>query len=285
MTSDQSGERRRIVIVGCGYVGHALGEALLAAGHDVTGTTTSPERVADLAAAGIKPHVVDAHDARRLTELFRGVDTVFATLAAGRGGDYRRVYAEGLSCIAEACRSAGPGRLVYTSSTSVYAQDDGSRVDESSPAAPTDANGAALLAAERAVLGFTSDVCGTALRLGGIYGPGRDLTARIRHAAGTRRSDGRHVVNLVHRDDIVSALTRLLQHPYHGVLNLVDDNPISRQELYDGVLHQLGLDTVTWDDPPDDQPGGLGKRVANDLIKRTLQISLKHPAFALASCH
>lgn len=283
MTSDQEGERRRIVIVGCGYVGQALGEALIAAGHDVTGTTTSPKRVAELAASGIKPHVLHAHDAERLTELFRGVDTVFATLAAGRGGDYRHVYADGLKCIAEACRSAGAGRLVYTSSTRVYAQDDGSRVNESSPTVPTDDHGAALLAAERAVLGFDSDLCGTAVRLGGIYGPDRDLTGRIRRVAGTRRSDGRHVVNLVHRDDIVSALTELLQHSYHGVLNLVDDNPVQRQELYDGVLHQLGLEPVAWGDAPHDQPGGLGKRVANDLIKRTLNMSLKHPRFPVPS--
>ncbi len=282
MTSDQSDELRRIVIVGCGYVGQALGEALIAAGHDVTGTTTSPERVADLAASGIEPQVLDVHDAERLTDLFRGVHTVFATLAAGRNGDYQRTYAEGLDHVTEACRSGGVGRLVYTSSTRVYAQDDGSVVDESSPTVPKGANGAALLTAERAVLGFASDLCGTVVRLGGIYGPDRDLTQRIRRAAGTRRSDGRHLVNLIHRDDIVSALTKVLQHPYHGALNLVDDNPMPRQDLYDGVLRQLGLEPVTWDDPPRDQPGGLGKRVANDLIKHTLNISLKHPKFAPA---
>jgi len=280
LTSDKQSKRRGVVIVGCGYVGQALGEALVAAGYDVVGTTTSPERVAELAASGITPQVLDVRDAERLSDLFRGADAVFATVAAGRNGDYQRTYAEGLDHIAEACRTAGAGRLVYTSSTRVYAQDDGSRVDESAPTIPADANGAALLAAEQAVLGREGDLCGTVVRLGGIYGPGRDLTQRIRLVAGTRRSDGRHVVNLIHRDDIVSALSKLLQHPYHGVLNLVDDNPTPRRALYDGVLHKLRLKPIAWDDPPDDQPGGLGKCVANDLIKRTLALSLVHPAFA-----
>jgi len=278
-TSQDSGSHRHLVIVGCGYVGQALGEALVAAGHAVTGTTTTPARAAALSTAGILPAVLDVHDTRRLNETLRGAAAVFATLAAGRGGDYQRTYAEGVRCIVNACRTLGVNRLIYTSSTRVYAQDDGSRVDENAPTLPEDANGQALLAAEQSVLRIPEQLRGTVVRLGGIYGPGRDLTERIRNAAGTHRTDGDHVVNLIHRDDIVAALTKLLYRQYHGVLNLVNDQPMARRDLYDSVLRQLGLEPITWDAPPPDRPGGLGKRVANDLIKRTLDLRLSHPAF------
>jgi len=269
------------LIVGCGYVGQSLGRSLLAAGHAVAGTTTTRHREPDLLEAGITPIVQNARETEQLADLLlsREVDTVFATLAAGRDGDYHRVYADGLRSVAEACEIGGVRRLIYTSSTSIYTQDDGSRVDESTPTPPTTPNTAALLIAEQAVLDQSRGFGGTVLRLGGIYGPGRDLAQRIRQAAGTRRSDGRHIVNLIHRDDIVAALTLLLDHPYPGVLNLVDDHPLPRRDLYDAVLELLGLEPITWEDPPEDGGGGLGKRVSNDLIKEALGLSLLHPAF------
>ena len=138
---------------------------------------------------------------------------------------------------------------------------------------------AALLAAEHAALSHEPEICATVVRLGAIYGPGRDLSERIGRAAGTRRTDGRPFVNLIHSDDVVAALGKLLNHRHHGPLNLVNDKPISRQELYDTVLKQLALEPVTWDEPTDIPPAGLGKRVGNDLIKRTLGLSLEHPSF------
>ena len=49
---------KRVAIVGCGYVGSALGRTLVEAGHDVVGTTTEPSRVNQIEAVGIRPHVL-----------------------------------------------------------------------------------------------------------------------------------------------------------------------------------------------------------------------------------
>ena len=83
---------------------------------------------------------------------------------------YRRAYVEGLVNLLARLPTPGP-RVIFTSSTSVYGQDDGSWVDEASPTLPPRETGRILLEAEAALSGSGRDF--SILRLGGIYGPGR----------------------------------------------------------------------------------------------------------------
>ncbi|MHC4696053.1 MAG: SDR family oxidoreductase [Planctomycetota bacterium] len=303
---------KRIAIIGCGYVGCALGETLVRAGHDVIGTTISPQRVAGIEARGIRPVVLEHAQTDRLHTLLSDCDAVYLTLAAGRKrGDYRKVYLEGVKNLLQACEGTPVKRIIYTSSTQVYGQENGTWVDESSPTEPQTENGRILLAAEQALLegtcavirpanrpaaGFStptggprrdsrssdnsrsSEVCATVVRLGGIHGPGRDLIERVRAAADKERSDADAYVNLIHRDDIVTALVRLLEVPYGGVLNLTDDTPIQRRELYDRIITAADLPPVRW--TMGDVSPSLGKRVRNTLIKRTLGLTLQYPGHA-----
>ena len=115
----------------------------------------------------------------------------------------------------------------------------------------------------------------TVVRLSGIYGPGRDPAKRIRSLAGTELTGGDVYVNMVHLDDIIAALEALLDLPHHGVLNLSDDCPTTRREFYDRTIAEGGLEPIRW--LPGPAPPNLGKRVRNDLIKRTLTLVLRHP--------
>src|SRR5437588_65093 len=84
---------------------------------------------------------------------------------------YREVYGNGA---ANLIASFPRARLIFTSSTSVYAQRDGSWVSEESPAEPLTERGKILRQAENNVL----DHGGVVLRLAGIYGPGRSFLLR-----------------------------------------------------------------------------------------------------------
>jgi nucleoside-diphosphate-sugar epimerase len=232
-------------------------------------------------------------------------EAVFLTVAPPQRDEcYREVYLGGVENLLLAVDGTAVKRVIYTSSTRVYGQCDGGWVDESSPTEPRDENGRVLVEAERALLagaeahggqigcGASEDtetprglkpaarrherrVFATVVRLGGIYGSGRDVVARIRSRAGTERSDGDTYVNLIHLDDIVSALSALIDVRHHGVLNLTDDQPEPRREFYDRVLSRADLPPVRW--LPGEMPARSGKRVRNDLIKDTLGLVLKHP--------
>jgi len=276
----------KVAIVGCGYVGSALGSALARVGADVVGTTTSPHRTAELRAIGIRPLVLEHADVRRLHEALADREAVCLTVAPKRRGqDYREVYPAGVRNLLAAVAGTPVRRIIYTSSTRVYGQNDGSWVDERSPTEPADENGRILLEAERALLdgaaafGGDAHVTASVVRLVGIYGPGRDPTLRIRAAAGTERTDGDANVNLIHVEDIVAALLTLLTVPHHGILNLADDQPEQRRAYYDRVLSRAGLPPIRWASPGG--PPVLGKRIRNDAIKRTLNLALRHPTHDL----
>jgi nucleoside-diphosphate-sugar epimerase len=78
---------------------------------------------------------------------------------------YRTVYCQTLHNLLELL---DPAFTVFTSSTSVYPQNDATEVDESSPTGGTP-TGDILLEAEQLAI----QAGGAAVRLGGIYGPDR----------------------------------------------------------------------------------------------------------------
>ena len=275
---DHAENGMNIAIIGCGYVGSALGRTLGQAGHDVRGTTTRPERADDLRVLGIQPAVVMLNEIPAVASLLGDRQVVFLTIAAGRqDSDYRRVYVEGVRCLLSAVEGTSVKRIIYTSSTSVYGRSDGGWVDETSPTEPTTDRGRLLLEAERTLLEGAEQigVAATVLRLAGIYGPGREPASWLARCAGQERSDGDAYLNLVHRDDIVAALIALLDVPYRGVLNLNDDAPTTRRDFYDRLAAASDVSPVRWTRRSESPT--LGRRVRNDLVKRTLGIVLKHP--------
>ncbi len=273
-------EPTRIAIIGCGYVGLAVGQALAANHCDVIGTTTSPERIPILQETGLRAEVLTLSEAERLCGILADREVVYLTIAPrSHGQDYREVYLESAMSLVRALNGTAVKRIIYTSSTRVYGQDDGSWVDEDSPTSPTDENGCILLEAEKVLLDTATElkpgrsICTTIARLAGIYGPGRDPTQRIISLAGQELEDDNRFVNMIHRNDIVSALCKLRSIRHHGVLNLSDDLPMTRRAYYDAILTQAGKPSIKWlhrSDTPH------GKRIRNQQIKKLLNFELEH---------
>src|SRR3954447_21242989 len=121
----------RVLIAGCGYVGEAAANRFHEAGWDVEGWTASAESAARLSN---RPYPVRAVDVTRADT--SGTFDVVIHCVSSRGGDeneYRRLYFDGAKNL---LRVFSDATLLFTSSTSVYAQNDGSVVDENSPAEP-----------------------------------------------------------------------------------------------------------------------------------------------------
>src|SRR6266536_1919095 len=199
-------EMPRILIAGCGYVGQAAADLYHAAGWAVEGWTRSAESVATLSA---KPYPICEVDISRRARVAERTGTFDAVIhcASSSGGDaemYRQVYLDGARNLLEMF----PGsKLLFTSSTSVYAQRDGSWVTEESETKPVSETGRVLLETEKVVLSRG----GTVVRLAGIYGPGRSaLLSKFLAGTATIDPEKDRFVNQVHRDDIASAIFLLL---------------------------------------------------------------------------
>lgn len=229
----------RILIAGCGYVGARLAALLAADSHEVWGLSRNPSGLPD----GVRPFAADLGEAETLSVLPEGLDYVAYTAAADAttDADYKRVYVGGVKSLGRALEQQGqrPERVLFTSSTGVYAQNDGEWVNEDSPAEPASFTGARLLEGERAWRDFEYPVC--VLRLGGIYGPGRSrLLEQARRGEGATHSDQPSYVNLIHRDDCARALQHLMFLPDPASAYIgVDCEPAPRHEILAWLASRL----------------------------------------------
>jgi len=280
----------RVLIVGCGYVGIPLGVALRAAGYEVFGLRRNPEAEADLNAAGIVPVFADITEPDSLTALPGGVDWVVHCAAAGGTGPggYRRVYVDGMRHLLawlDTARATGLSRFVYTSSTSVYGQNDGAWVTEESPTQPGAPTARVLVEAEQVLLNAYRDVGVPAivLRLAGIYGPGRGYWFKqVLGGQARLEGEGRRFLNMIHRDDVAGAIHAALERGKPGeIYNVVDNEPVSQRDLYgwlSEMLHRPMPPSVPANESRRTR-GATNKRVANAKLREQLGYRLKFPTF------
>lgn len=249
----------KLLLIGNGYLGQAITGEFRNQGWEVFPVSLSggdgsipcdigdPESVADLPAA----------------------DFIVHCAASGRGGPeaYRHVYVDG-------CRNLTkefPGTaLLFTSSTSVYAQTGGEVVTEESEAKPDRETGQLLLEAESITLGAG----GIVARLAGIYGPGRSVILKKFLAGETViEEEGKRFLNQIHRDDAARAIFHLAASATSSrgqIFNVADSSPAPQLEC-----HQQLCEIFHRPMPPsgprdlDRKRGWTHKRVSNAKLLKT----------------
>ena len=254
---------RRILIAGCGYVGEATADLFHSAGWDVEGWVHSKQSAARLS---VKPYSIRVIDLSQRADVAKRAGVLDAVIhcASSRGGDaepYREIYLKGSRHLLETFHK---GKILFTSSTSVYAQRDSSWVTEESETKPLRETSQILLDVEKLVL----EKGGIIARLAGIYGPQRSaLLSKFLNGTATIDPNNDRFVNQVHRDDIASALFLLLNREAQEsaqIYNVVDDEPILQSECYGWLAQRLNRSL-----PPtrkSEQPrkrGDTNKRVCN----------------------
>ncbi|HUZ07001.1 MAG TPA: SDR family oxidoreductase [Candidatus Paceibacterota bacterium] len=279
----------RVLIVGCGYVGLPLGIELISLGHEVSGLRRNPAAEGELKTVGIQPLFADITKPDELEKLPREFDWVVNCVAAGGDAEnYREVYFNGTKNLIEWLAPIPPKKFVYTSSTSVYAQNDGSQVKESSPAEPVAETAKMLVETEKILLAAFQQKKFSAviLRVAGIYGPGRGHWFKqfLKNEA-RMEGDGSRILNMIHRDDLIGCIIAALKSGRAGeIYNAVDDEPVSQRNFLEWLAGTLGKY------PPPSAPENSGenrrrgltnKRVSNRKLKMELGCRFKHPNFRI----
>ncbi len=209
----------KLLLIGHGYLGQAIARVFTENGWNVVSTTLSGSD-GSLACDVGNPEAVSQ---------LPPADFIVHCAASGRGGAeaYQHVYVEGCQNLVAAFPNTP---LLFTSSTSVYAQIDGSIVTEESPAIPDRETGSLLLAAEKVVL----DANGTVARLSGIYGPGRSvILKKFLSGEAVIEEDGRRFLNQIHRDDAAHAIFHLATSRLSGIFNISDSTPLTQLLCYE----------------------------------------------------
>jgi nucleoside-diphosphate-sugar epimerase len=271
----------RVLIAGCGYVGQAAADLFHAKGWGVEGWTRSAESAALLSG---KPYAVRAVDIAQRAGIAQsaGAATAFDAVihcASSSGGNaelYREVYINAVRNLLEVFTKS---KLLFTSSTSVYAQRDGSWVTEQSETTPKRDTSCILLETEALVVNRG----GVVARVAGIYGPKRSALL-TKFLAGTAVIDPENdrFVNQVHRDDIASALMLVINRAEQGaqIYNVVDDQPILQSECYRWLTQRLNRPMLPIGASKQQRKrGNTNKRVSNAKLRR-LGWTPQYPTFS-----
>lgn len=192
-----------VLIAGLGDLGQSVADALLEAGHRVSGIRRRQT---------VFPGV-DLYSQNLISDPVllppEQVDLLYIIMTPGSRdvAAYRDAYLTAPLRLLDALVAQQPlPPIVFVSSTAVFGEGSG-RVDESSTPRPDKFNGRILLAAEQEI---SLRSMATVVRFSGIYGPGRDyLHRKLLAIEGGEAPPAAKWSNRIHRDDCVGMLTQL----------------------------------------------------------------------------
>jgi nucleoside-diphosphate-sugar epimerase len=280
-----------LLIVGCGDVGLRVAR-LLVGRWRVLALTSSPARVAALRAAGIVPLVGDLDRPATLARLADLADAVLHLAPPAPEGNTDLRTARLLAALA---RSARLRRLVYGSTSGVYGDCAGARVDETRPLAPTSARARRRADAEARmrVFGRRRGVAVTILRIPGIYAldrKGGDPRERLARGSPVLVAGDDVYTSHIHADDLARACVAALRRGRHQrVLNIADDSALLMGDYFDLVADRFALtrpQRVTRSEaaallsPTQLSFLGESRRLLNTRMKRELRVALRYPTVA-----
>ena len=295
----------RVFVAGAsGAIGTRLVPMLVERGHEVIGSSRSPEKSDHVRALGAEPVVLDLLDPGAVDDVVTAArpDAIVhqATALAGLSdlkhfdqsfAQTNRLRTEGTDALLAAARSSGARRFVAQSFAGwPYAREGGPVKTEEDPLdpAPVPAMRETLQAIrqlEQAVV----EAGGLALRYGGLYGSPDDVQLeQVRRRRFPIVGDGDAVWSFVHLDDAAGATVLALEHGEPGVYNIVDDEPAPVREWLPALAAAIGAK------PPRRVPRWLARLAAgeagvvlmtetrgasNAKAKRELGWTLRYPSW------
>jgi nucleoside-diphosphate-sugar epimerase len=266
----------RVVIVGCGFLGEVAADLLSKSGWEVLGICARPQSLPPLSSKSSEARALDITVPFAVEPAWRHVDALVHCAGPDQATteSYRLVYVQGLR---NAVAAFAPRRVLFTSSTSVYAQTDGSWVNEASETRPHRETSRILLEAEDIAL----NAGGSVARLSGLYGPGRSVLMRkFLSGEAILEGDGTRWINQIHRDDAARALVQLVEGRANpGIYNVTDSTPATQLEVYSWLADHFHRPLPSYG-PADLQRkrGWTNKRVCNRRLRKT-DWQLTYPAY------
>jgi len=295
----------RVFVAGAsGAIGQRLVPQLIAAGHEVIGTSTSAAGAKRVRALGAKPVVLDLLDRDAVRKSVVGAEpdaiaheaTALADAKFGRNFDKtfavtNRLRTEGTDALLAAAQEAGVQKFVAQSFASLrYLREGGAVKTEDDPldmrpVKGMDESNQAMRYLDETV----TDAGGAILRYGVFYGADNDgLVEPVRKRQFPIVGDGGGMSSWIHLDDAAAATVLALEHGAAGIYNIVDDEPAPTSEWLPALAKVLGAK------PPRRVPiwfarlvagpvavimGTDGRGASNAKAKRELGWTLRYPSW------
>ncbi len=269
----------RVFVTGAtGALGRHLVPGLVAAGHEVTATTRTPGKVAQLREAGAEPVVVDGLDREAVIAAVRAAapEVVVHQMTALAGTRSLRkpdkafaatneLRTRGIDNLLAAAARAGTRRVIAQSNIAANERSGGPVKTEEDPLDSRPVPSAARVLAAIKYVEKTVPLEapeGIVLRYGGFYGPGASdiLLDLVRKRQVPVIGGGTGISSFIEITDAAAATLAAIDHGAPGVYNVVDDDPAPVAEWLPYLAKVAGAK------PPLRVPAWLGRLLAGEFV-------------------
>ena len=269
LASSQTTKPTGITLCGCGWLGKYFARST--PNMALLGTTRSEDNFASLEALNVSPFAFSLGDNPHEMTVQSGTNAVILNIPPGRKKKLDGSFVSNMKSLIMAFLDAGAEQLIFISTTSVFGDADG-ELDCTAPVSPSTDSGRAHCELEKFLLEMENPRAHI-VRLAGLTGPDRHPA---RYLAGKTLDKGEQAVNLVHIDDVISALHTILASGFAqtgALIQLCATSHPRRDEYYTWACEKLGLEAPEF--TAKTKTGSAGKKVQSDMHWKMLGLEPK----------
>ncbi|EJG1812005.1 NAD(P)H-binding protein [Vibrio parahaemolyticus] len=236
------------LIVGAGWLGTPLAQALLVEGHDVVITRRSQARLDERPSTIANAALLDLNDenaAQKLDEIIQSnhIERIVGAFPPGFRRGSGREYTQQWSTLVKAAKQNAIEKLVMISSTTVYPNLPTEMKEKSASLALAQThphfsdNAKIMLEAEQSVI--DSGINYAILRCSGLIGPDRHPA---RFAMRLKQVSRKAPANMLHQSDAVAVAQFALDHLSNQIINVTTPHTVSKAEFYQAAITKSGAE-------------------------------------------
>src|SRR5690606_23448413 len=237
-----------ISVLGCGWLGLPLAKEIINKGHVVNGSTTSREKIPELAAGGIIPYQIKLFEEGiqgDIASFLNEAEVLVIDVPPGLRKDPSTNFIAKMGRLKDHMDRASLKHIILVSSTSVF--EDKKEIPvytEDDPPNGTLPNSEQLIGVEKLML--SGDVKTSIVRFGGLIGPGRHP---VNFLSGRKNiMDPNGPVNLIHLDDCIGLITAIIDSDTCGIFHGVNPEHPSKEKYYKSVAVDKNLAIPEFDE-------------------------------------
>lgn len=248
--------KKKVSILGCGWVGKALATSLIQRGYKVKGSTTSASKIDEIQAIGITPFIIDISNLKTDLYTFLETDILVIPITSKNKIDFKRLILE--------IEKSQIRKIIFISSTSVYPNTNGI-ITETSPL-----NNSILTEIEE-LFRSNSTLKTTILRFGGLFGYDRKPSNFFKTNKKIPNPEG--YINFIHRDDCVQIIEKIIEKDIWNItLNACADSHPKRRDFYNNEFKKSGKVSPEFDEVSLNNY----KLISNEKLKSVLDYAFKY---------
>lgn len=261
-----------ISILGCGWLGLALAEKLISKKFDVSGSTTSVEKLKTLANKGIKPVLVELNPSLLIdpNHHFLQSDYLIICFPPKLRNNGNGFYLNQIKSLSENLNRFKATKIIFTSSTSVYQNLNKEMIE-------ADADKSHVLFKAEELLKKATELNHkeiNILRLSGLMGYDR---IPCKYFAGKKGLDnGENPVNYIHRDDVIGIIEALIENDVWGeTINVSAPVHPKRKDVMSECSKITGYQAAEFIKPKESPPAF--KKINTDKLNEVLDYTFLYP--------